>query len=292
MIEIQNKYLKVRVNPVGAELNSLQLKHNQHELIWQADPAVWMGRAPILFPIVGRLINDTYTFNGESYSMPKHGLVRHQNWDVIETGKTHIVCSIHSSEETHLAYPFDWNLQVRFQLDELQLKVSYQVYNPGNTTLYFSLGSHPAFNLNFGSTQNSKYFIQFEGIKEPLQRYKLFENGLSTDSFPVEWDGDKLALTDVLFDEDALVFKNAPTRSLRLACTNNPRTIQFDTGASPDIGIWAKPRSPYVCLEPWFGYDEPMDHNQEFSKKPGVIELAAHQKFETHYAINLDENWF
>ena len=26
--------------------------------------------------------------------------------------------------------------------------------------------------------------------------------------------------------------------------------------ASPHLGIWAKPGAPFVCIEPWFSYND------------------------------------
>ncbi|TWC06289.1 aldose 1-epimerase [Bradyrhizobium macuxiense] len=58
----------------GAELSSLRNAEGT-ELLWQAGPQ-WPRHAPILFPIVGRLKNDTLRHNGETYPMTQHGFAR------------------------------------------------------------------------------------------------------------------------------------------------------------------------------------------------------------------------
>ena len=51
MIEIASDALTASINPFGAELSSLK-DADGRELMTDADPAFWAGRAPLLFPIV------------------------------------------------------------------------------------------------------------------------------------------------------------------------------------------------------------------------------------------------
>lgn len=57
----------IQVSTKGAELQSLIA--NGKEYLWQGDPAFWGRRAPILFPIVGRLADDTLRIEGKKYTM-------------------------------------------------------------------------------------------------------------------------------------------------------------------------------------------------------------------------------
>ena len=151
MIEIKNGHLRAKISPLGAELQSLVVNPGGHDVIWQRYPNIWAGSAPILFPIVGRLIDGRYVLDGQSYSMPIHGIVRDKDWTVVEQDGSYVVLEIGDSEASRESYPFRWNLGVRFELSGLQLSVSYTVTNLDTRTLYFSLGSHPGFNLDFGS---------------------------------------------------------------------------------------------------------------------------------------------
>ena len=56
-VQLSNGTLSASINPFGAELSSLR-DADGRELMTNADPAFWRGRAPILFPIVGRLNDD------------------------------------------------------------------------------------------------------------------------------------------------------------------------------------------------------------------------------------------
>lgn len=81
-IIIKNEKLTVEISPKGAELQSV-IKDGT-EYLCQGDSAVWSGRAPVLFPIVGGLKGGTYTYGGKSYSLSNHGFARGSMFDVKE----------------------------------------------------------------------------------------------------------------------------------------------------------------------------------------------------------------
>ena len=67
LYRISNDMLEVEVSPHGAELYSLYDKQQKVQLLWQGDAQYWPRRAPILFPIVGKLKSDTLVHKGISY---------------------------------------------------------------------------------------------------------------------------------------------------------------------------------------------------------------------------------
>ena len=82
MFTIQNELLTISVDAKGAELNSIF--HRQHQLnyLWNGNPLFWAKHSPILFPIVGTLKNNQYTFEGKSYQMGRHGFARDATFSV------------------------------------------------------------------------------------------------------------------------------------------------------------------------------------------------------------------
>ena len=58
---LENERFRVEINEFGAELTRFTSKKDGTEYIWKGDPAAWKRHAPILFPIVGRLKDKTYT---------------------------------------------------------------------------------------------------------------------------------------------------------------------------------------------------------------------------------------
>ena len=53
MDTLQNDFIRIEVNTLGAELYSLFNLKTGEEMLWQGDPAYWKRRSPVLFPIVG-----------------------------------------------------------------------------------------------------------------------------------------------------------------------------------------------------------------------------------------------
>lgn len=90
MFIIKSTHFEVYINPLGAELQ--QFTHITHgNLLWQKNDKLWNRFAPILFPVVGRLLNDQYTLNNESYGMRQHGFARDQVFQVIDHSEDSMV---------------------------------------------------------------------------------------------------------------------------------------------------------------------------------------------------------
>ena len=110
METISNSVLTVGVSEHGAELQSIQ--KNGKEYLWQGDTRFWGRRSPVLFPIVGRVWEDTYRYAGNSYRMGQHGFARDMDFKVTYKGEDGIVYWLESTPETLGKYPFlpfdDW----------------------------------------------------------------------------------------------------------------------------------------------------------------------------------------
>lgn len=159
---------------------------------------------------------DSVSDRGQTYTMPIHGIVRTETWMVANKGESHATLEISDSEDSRQCYRFRWNLAVRFELSELKLTVRYTVTNRDNRTLYFSLGSHPGFNLDFGSDCLSDYALRTPNTGTPLQRRRIVDGKLSKALFDVGWEGQDLPLSDTTFDEDAIVFTGIECTQLTL----------------------------------------------------------------------------
>ena len=105
------------------------------ELLWSGDPAVWAGRAPILFPVCGGLKDDKYIHNGKEYSMPKHGFAKLNEFEIKENSGECAVFSLSSNEELKKIYPFDFNFVASFTLCRNSIITEYRVENLSNETM-------------------------------------------------------------------------------------------------------------------------------------------------------------
>lgn len=84
---ISNSILSAKINHKGAELISLQNSKTKRECIWEGNPEFWGKHAPILFPIVGTLKNNSYQYDGNNYSLPRHGFARDFDFQLIAQEK-------------------------------------------------------------------------------------------------------------------------------------------------------------------------------------------------------------
>jgi galactose mutarotase-like enzyme len=106
MLTIENSKFEVKVNPIGAELSGLFGKEERAEYLWQGLPEIWELRSPLLFPVVGRLLNDTYRYGEKEYAMPKHGFLMKERFDVKEQKEDSLTLVYNDFEKHYENYPF------------------------------------------------------------------------------------------------------------------------------------------------------------------------------------------
>ena len=148
LYRLNNQYLSVEINSLGAELKSVKNINNNIEYMWQANPEFWGRTSPVLFPIVGRLTNNTTLINKQTYEITQHGFVRDMEFSCIEQSESHLLFLVSSNKKTRPLYPFDFKLTIRYTLQERELIVQWQVSNPNRETMPFSIGAHPAFSTH------------------------------------------------------------------------------------------------------------------------------------------------
>lgn len=286
---LENDSYKVEVESLGAELQHFVKKDEDLELIWVADPAIWGAHAPNLFPIVGELPGQQYTYNGKTYHMQRHGFARRKEFKMVNESHDKLVFELKHDEETLAQYPFKFRLLIAYRLEQNQLNVVYQVTNTDHEKLFFSVGGHPGFNVPlYPNERYEDYYIEFEK-EETVSRHLLNDQGLlNGDTERVLDQSPILPLDRSLFDKDALVLKRLNSEKVTLASKTNPRRIEIAFEGFPYLGIWAKPGpAPYVCIEPWCGVAGREGETGELEDKEGINELSPGQVFERTFTISV-----
>ena len=268
---IENGRFRISVDTRGAELRRFTDLTDGHEYLWEGDPAIWSGTSPLLFPIVGRLRNDTYTLYGKEYRMPIHGFARNAEFALESASDTELVFLLTESKETLAQYPFAFALRVRYAFAENGFVMEFSVENKNDTAMYFSLGAHPAFAISLGDR-----VVMDE--EETLCAYKLnADHLLDPTPHPVFDHSRTLTVTEQTFADDALIFFGMRSKGASVIRTNGRSVhVTFD---APCLGLWAKPGAPYVCIEPWFGADDPHDADGDLTQKPYIVSLDANTTF-------------
>lgn len=273
---------------MGAELCSLVNKATGIEHIWQADPAVWGKHAPILFPIVGELNAGKTLFNGETYGMSRHGFFRTSQTELVESTETTALFELKASPGTKALYPFDFSLRVGYELAGTTLINSFEVSNLGKKPMPFTLGGHPAFAIAYYEDESiDHYYLEFE-MEEQAQKHLLNDEGLFNGSTqPVLEEQKTLAISNDLFNEDALVFKDLKSSSVQLKSTQHRHGLTFSFEDWPYLGIWAKPGAKYVCLEPWMGCADTVGFSGEFGEKECAVTLLPSESKRLSFSMEL-----
>ncbi len=278
----ENDFFALKVKEMGAELNSFVSKKSGVEYIWSGDTSVWYGQSPILFPIIGRLLNDTYTLNGKDYTMPKHGIVRKKPFKLVEKTDSSLTFVQTSDEDSLESYPYDFALTVVFTITEKGLKVTHTVKNDSDTVMYYSFGAHPGFNCEIGD------FLEFENDDTLFTEKIDHESILIDGKFPVDVKDKKITITENIFDEDALILSNYKSKVVTLKSNNHNRQVEFHFD-SPVLGIWATPGAPYVCIEPWWGINDDYNKKTDLSLKREIMSLEPGDSKEFAWEIKISE---
>jgi galactose mutarotase-like enzyme len=273
LISIGSNRLTAEIDPLGAQLFSL--KDAQHrDLLWNGDPAVWSGRAPLLFPIVGTLAGSAYRLSGQSFQLPRHGFARGSFFALLESTPSSATFSLLCSEATERLYPFRFELRMHYAISQASLSLHAAVRNLGEIQMPASFGYHPGFRwpLPYGRPK-SEHYIDFADLEpEPIKR--LTPAGLlSATAHPTPVVGGRLILDDELFREDVIIFDALRSRSMSYGAASGPR-LQMSFDDASYLGIWTKPGAGFVCLEPWHGIADPEGFSGEFTEKPGVFLVA------------------
>ncbi|WP_442753606.1 aldose 1-epimerase family protein [Methylocystis sp. JAN1] len=252
--------------PFGAELSAWRA--DGVDMIWAKDPKIWDQTAPILFPIVGWTRDGQVRVDGKSFPLALHGFAWKKCFEIAERRADYLRLVLFDDAETHALYPFAFRFEVEFKLNKGALDNNLIVTNADARPLPYACGLHPAFRWPLaGST--AEHAIIFE-LDENPDVPVIGPGGLfmkETKRTPLA--GARMPLEPSIFAHDALCFLNMRSQSLA-----------FDNGAGarlrvalenfPHIGFWTLPPAPYLCIEPWSGYGDPVDFHGDLYEKPSM----------------------
>ncbi len=272
-IRLSSDSLSAAIDPLGAQLSILR-DGNGRDLLWNGDPAIWSGRAPILFPIVGTLTGGSYRLDSRVYRLPRHGFARGRVFDVVASSSAGATFRLQADADTLKVYPFRFQLDVSFAVRGATLAVSSTVRNLGAEVMPASIGYHPGFRwpLPFGQPRAAHY-IEFATAEGPSIR-RLDSAGLLTaDRHPTPIRQRRLALDDSLFRDDVVILDDVRSRSVTYGAGEGPR-LRVSYPDAEYLGIWTKVGADFICIEPWQGIADEAGFAGDFKEKTGVFTLA------------------
>lgn len=283
---IASDRLTVEVSETGAELQRLTDAAGR-DWLWDGDPAVWNGRAPILFPIVGTLHHDRFRWRGQGYALPRHGFARRRDFRVIEQDDDGLILRLESDAETRAIWPFDFTLDMIFAVRGATLTMTARVANHGSDPMPASFGFHPALRWPLpGAGDKADHVIRFDRPESAPVRRLDGDGLLDPAPRPSPIEVDMLHLDDALFADDALILDQLESQRLTYESSAGSRaTIDFQ--GMPYLGLWTKPGAHYLCIEPWQGYSDPAGFDGEIDDKPGMVTIKPGQSRSFTMAITI-----
>jgi len=289
MHSIENEHLKIVVSSHGAELQSIINKANDREYLWQGDARWWGRRSPVLFPIVGKLANNTYYVKGREYHLPQHGFARDMEFELVEATEDKLKYVLTANGLTMAQYPYDFKLTISYKLIDNKVSVKYKVYNNGSELMYFSIGGHPAFNTNLTEKGLEDYYLDFYQEKTLKSKVVDHQVGLLTRQEKLVVDqASTLDLTYKHFDEDALIFEGIHKVALKNRI--NDQEVIYESNDFPLLGIWtsrAEPNCPFLCIEPWIGVADYVGKPKDIVDKPYIESVLPNNKYCALYTLEI-----
>lgn len=311
---LENERLKVTVSDAGAELVSVWDKERGVERIWRGDSAVWGRHAPILFPFVGKVAGGKYGYRGSEYKMTSHGFARDREFELVDADERSVTHVLRWNEESLKIYPFRFALYVKHSFDEgnpCRIKIEWKVVNEegienqgnignqGNTentdnigrTMLYGIGGHPAFTYPKGvSATDCSLRIGGSGLGKALEYHLLDAEGCidMSESYKLELDGGRAAITEHMFDKDALIVLGQQIECAELLDETGRAYVSMSCEGFPYFGIWSKKVDEFVCLEPWYGIADAAGHDGDIEKKMGMQKLDAGESRGYAYTVEFN----
>ncbi|ANZ58170.1 galactose mutarotase [Fructilactobacillus lindneri] len=289
-VVLKNNQLNVKINEKGAEIVSVTNKELL-EYIWDADPRHWKRHAPILFPIVGRLQNDEYNYEGTIYKMYQHGFARDSEFEVVEHTNTKVVFLLQPNDEIKLHYPFKFKLYVTYILNGNDLSVDMLVKNEDRHSMYFSIGAHPGFRIPLSPEKES--FNDYSVTIIPDHQYSLIsldKDGLTTTNVHNKSGlTDPLPISHHLFSEDAKIFDVSENKktTFKISSKKGKHGVAVTAYNNQYFGLWSTypQESDFVCVEPWWGIADSESSTGFIKDKKDISRLRCGEDFYAKFTI-------
>lgn len=277
MIILNNGILEVQIDKIGAEIR--KVTKDGKDRMWSGNPEHWAGVAPLLFPICSGLPDNKYTYNGETYEMPKHGFIRKLPFEVEATADDTATFMFAANEDTYKIFPWRFELRIKYTLNGDKIKVEYFVLNRSDDTMYYSIGSHEGYDCPEGIEAYDVVFEKEEVLENALLEGPVF----SGETEKILTSGKVLSLDEKYFLNDALIFKNIKSKKASLVNRVSGQTTTVSFPECEYLLLWHPVGAPFMCIEPWEGICSTKGDSGDITEKEGIIALESKvEKVHTH----------
>jgi len=273
------------------------------DVIWAEEgfgpgSAVDLNGIPLLFPFAGRLVGDSFTFEGKNYRITGanvadgnviHGFVLSRPWRIVEQAADSATGAFRASvDDPSLLdqWPADFAIQVTCRVAGTSLICDVLIENPDKRPLPFGFGAHPYFRLPLGDGDAAGCIVTI-----PAAEQWIHDSGLPTgERAPVAASVDARegrAFGEVIWDGVYTGLKTAGDGLIHTTIDDPASRYRVEQTFSPDFMncvVWAPPHGEAIAVEPWTTVPNAFVLIEQ-GIDPGLIVLPPGQRWETRITI-------
>ena len=261
VIEIKSDQLTVQFKTFGGALSSIK-DRDGIEYLWQGDATYWSGQAPVLFPICGSLREDTAFYSHADGTetkgnIPRHGLVRKKEFELIEQTENSVTFAIEDDENTYQNYPYHFRLEITYLVNGKTVRTQYKVFNrETNKVMPFFIGGHPGFNC-------------------PLLDGETYED------YYLEFEKEETCSVAVTLDE-------LQSKTIALRSRKHEKGLKVHFQEFSNLIIWSTlNKGPFIAFEPWSGLSTSLEEGDHLEDKKNVRLLEPGQVDQIGFDIEI-----
>jgi galactose mutarotase-like enzyme len=192
------------------------------------------GGIPILFPVAGRLPDDTYRVGERSFQLPQHGFARELTWNLVNSERRSCELRLAANDWTLERFPFRFDVRMRYRASGNTLTIEQTVANLDTQPMPLHAGFHPYFFLPDGDKAQASI---------TTDATRAFDNRAGA-----ERAVEKLDLTA---DEVDLALLDHGARETRIERPGR-RTLRLTWDAPfSTLVVWTQKGKDFLCVEPW-----------------------------------------
>lgn len=291
-MELKTKDLTVKFATFGGALTSIK-DADGIEYLWQGDATYWSGQAPVLFPICGSVKNDTVKYGTEvTGKIPRHGLVRKKEFELVGQTGNSITFAIESSEDTLANYPYHFRLEITYIVEGKTVRTQYKVINKETQkTMPFFIGGHPGFNCPLlPDEQYEDYYLEFDQVETCSVPKSFPETGLLDvkDRTELLYNQKTLPLDYALFSHDAITLDKLQSRVISLKSRKHDKGLSLNFKEFNYLILWSTTnKGPFIALEPWSGLSTSLEEGESLESKKNVRYLEPGESAELGFDITI-----
>ena len=291
LITLKNDRLTVVVHTLGAELQSIRCNQSGREYLWQGNPDIWASRAPVLFPVIGRMKDEIYTVDETTYTIPIHGFAKQSEFQVVSQSDVSVTLSISDTPETQAVYPYAFRFSVTYTLEDGCIHKTHRTENMSDRPLYYEVGGHDGFSVPFHPDETmSDCNLHFPELT-CFSPYEFDESVMilpKTQTHHIE-DG-LLTLTPSTYGLDCIILENLPVSRAEIKDSHGNVRVALDFPDFPYVTLWTKTApfdTNYICIEPWTSLPDAIFAGRSLSEKIGVRTLDVGTEESLSYDITI-----